>query len=191
MSIIHEALKKVQASLHKQPSVPVEGTAGGQPPGEAIAEGGSSVNSKKPKSSSYFLLIFLALTAAAALWFMGPSIIQSLSKNKTLLDLQKSMKKNPIFPDSPKPAQPLAKIILPPASESTAAEPKNPSAGHSNPVVFNVQGVMTNKGSTVALINGKIYERGEDIGEAKILNIDTDAITILRDGKEETIRVKH
>ncbi len=64
-------------------------------------------------------------------------------------------------------------------------------ADNNNSTTLNIQGVMDGGKSKVALINDKIYEEGDEISGVKILSISVDAITILKDGKEEKIVVRH
>ena len=177
MSIIHEALKKVQANLQNQPPAAPEQITG-QPPAEPAAEKQQAEDKaaqppQKTKTPFPLLitLVFIS-TAIAALWFIVPPTMRHISP--LLNHLRNTIKTYSIVPAAKKPDQPPARIMIP-----------------SVPPVFNVQGVMTNNGSTVALINGKIYERGDELGGAKITGIAAEAITISRNGAEETIPVRH
>ena len=53
-----------------------------------------------------------------------------------------------------------------------------------------MQGILAQGNRTLALINDKIYEEGDEIGNIKIISIESNSITILKDGKEERVRVR-
>lgn len=148
MSIIHEALKKVQA----------RGTSAAIPAVPA-----------KPKGSPLVLmaLLIIAATLAAAAYYY-------FIYNRPVV-------------------VPAATVIAaaPAAAPATTPVPAIAQTEVPTSVILNVQGLMTNNGATVALINGKIYEQGSEINGIKILAIEGNSITVLRDGKEETIRVRN
>lgn len=167
MSIIHEALKKVQANLQKQP-VSEEVTVSASAPLRDAPD--APVSTKK--QSGPFMTVAAVIFLVGALWFSYTQVLKYFPRIKTV---QLSAFK-------PQP-RPLAKVT---ATSTNAASPSDPASS-----TLNIQGIMQNKGATVALINNKIYEAGDEINGIKILTISTEFLTILRDGKEETIEVRH
>ncbi len=95
---------------------------------------------------------------------------------------------NSVFTHPAKP-EPRA-ILIPAAADPTAETSPSPAASSQASVILNVQGTMTNNGSTVALINDKIYEVGEEINGMKISAITANTITVERNGRTETLPIK-
>lgn len=160
MSIIHDALKKVQINFQRKPAPETSFH-------QAIEQ--------NPKKFNFFnasmTLIVLAVCAYFAYsylpkhWDNIPKISITTStpadqKIKTL-----SAKRTPVA---------IAKIS--PDSDSQDG--------------LNLQGILTQNGQTVALINDKIYEEGDEIGRIKILNIEGSGITVLNNGNKEHVRVR-
>ena len=194
MSIIHEALKKVQANLQGLKSDPTPasnvvplGEHITPPPPPRPSQEATAVPSvaERPKtipvatetpaavtkkSQSVLPLILAFAILAAAGWIAYPYIF---GKKPELPKIA--------LPMPQKPPQHLAQVKITPGAESPASNA---------PIVLNIQGVMENNGRTVALIDDKIYEAGDEIAGIKILSIDVEAITVLRNGTEETIRVR-
>ena len=103
--------------------------------------------------------------------------------NKTV-----TSKLTPLIPSNTPKAKPLAKIPLNNQNPSNTNKNSNQPLSTSE---LSIQGIMTNGGQTVALINGKIVEKGDSIEGLKIIDINADEITILQDGKEEKVQVHH
>ncbi len=80
----------------------------------------------------------------------------------------------------------LAQVTIP-APQSTNAKSSKSLPGS---IVLDVQGVMADGNHNVALINGNIYEEGSIINGIKIIKINLNALTIERDGQQETIAVR-
>ena len=172
MSIIHEALKKVQLSLRNRPGAP--DAAAATIVGSMAPE--TSAPAAAPKSFNWPVI----LISLVVLGIGGYLVYQQSSKIPEVRSF--IAKVNPI---PQRPLGPLAKI---PAKTSAAATANTNKQTHDE---FSVQGIMSKNGSTVALINGKIYAKGDSIDGIKITNINEEAITLLRDGQEEKIRVRH
>ena len=177
MSIIHEALKKVQITLRKQTPETIE---------HVSTDGTISVVKKIPeavpapavKSSPRGL----ALIMAAALLVTAGYLFRSHFK---ITDLQRNMPHFQI-------AKPRANRPSPASRPSGPAPTTTPSGNHNAGNNFNIQGVMTNNtGSPVALINNQIYEVGSAINGGKILSIEPETITVSTNGKVERILVHH
>ena len=144
MSIIHDALKKVSASI-------------------AI-----KTEPKEDKKPIFWIPIAVLLIIICGIAFMYKNA-QNLPSLPTLIKI----------------AQPKSKPLV----KSAVAITENKKA--SSPTGLSIEGIVSQKGSTLALINNKIYEVGDDIADAKILAITADGVTILKDGKEETVLVRH
>lgn len=168
MSIIHEALKKVQSSLQKQtPNDNTNAIVSSMTPESDITP--------PPKPINWLLIISSIVLIGVGGYF----IYQQTNKNMPQIR-QLISKAHPA-----KPLGPLAKIT----ATAPALAPTSSNAATADE--FNVQGIMSNNGTTVALINGKIYSIGDSIDGITIADINTNAITLNRDGKEEIIRVRH
>ncbi|MBI3314651.1 MAG: hypothetical protein HYZ86_01740 [Candidatus Omnitrophica bacterium] len=67
-------------------------------------------------------------------------------------------------------------------------EPKaEPRPEHAD--TLNIHGIMSDPNGNVVLIDNGIYAEGDEVQGVKIIKISLDGIVILKDGKEETIRV--
>lgn len=172
MSIIHDALKKVQQSFQRKAS------SNNEPPPEEDKKKFSPLN-----------LFFSLILLGACLYFGYTQLVKHWDRIRLAFDL---------------PNIKLAKIEIPKISVTTSttetktktlsenrtpvpiAEIKTPNAQEN----INIQGILSQGGKTVALINDKIFEEGDVIGNIKILSIDTTGIKVLNNGKEETIRVR-
>lgn len=173
MSIIHDALKKVQQSFQRKAS----SNSGEQPPEE------------EKKKFSPLNLFFSLVLLGACLFFGYTQLLKHWDRIRLAFDL---------------PNIKLAKIEIPKISLTTStpetktktlsenrtpvpiAEIKTPNTQEN----INIQGILSQGGKTVALINDKIYEEGDVIGSIKIISIDTTGIKVLNNGIEETIRVR-
>ena len=159
MSIIHEALKKVQNSLQDKISSPPR-VGGAEPLTVAPAEGGAKSG---PKSGWKVIVLVLS---AVAVWTAGYVYWQDAS--------------------SPAPHPSVSKIEPPRPVHFNAAplpllEPKADT--------LNIHGIMSDPNGNVVLIDNGIYAEGDEVQGVKIIKISFDGIVILKDGKEETIQV--
>jgi len=165
MSIIHEALRKVQANLQKQPQpVTKPASVAGAPP--AVP---APVPVQVKRSPRILILLASGIIFAAAAYFIYTQYYSQI-------------KIHVIVPAAHTAAQLLPQKTVVPVQHPVVDAPAD---------ALTVQGIMTNNGSTVALINGSIYEKGDEINGVKIIGITADAVTISRDGKEESIQIKH
>ncbi len=192
MSIIHDALKKVQQGLNsksgetgviEEPVQEIEVLPPANP---------SSTEEKPPEQNKFktFLAILCALVITAGSLFY---IWQQLQINvpKVQVFTRNSINKliHKIKPND-KPAGPvelksLAQLTI------TPEKSKNSTAGKPAPVTFNIHGIMANGTGNLALINDQVYEAGDMIDGAKITKINLDSITIINNGEEQTIPVKN
>ncbi len=162
MSIIHEALKKVQQSM----SIP---QAKSEEMVEVLTVPSPNIPNKRP-SSLFLLTIGLIVLVGTGLYFSIPfrsSYLSLQSKPAVTARPNINVHTNTHPPVQAPNAPPVSLLAL-----------------------FNLQGVMADGRHSVALINGNIYEEGALVNGARIIRIDLDSVTIERNGKQETISVK-
>ncbi len=177
MSIIHDALKKVQDNFNRK-AVPPESAPVNNVPEE---------QEKKPFSFFNAFLAFILL--CVCLFFGYNQLLKHWDNIRMAFDL---------------PNVKLKKIEIPKISISTSdsketktrtlSENRTPVAmakikPNNAQETLNVQGILRQGDKTVVLINDKIYEEGDEIGNIKITQIESYGITVLNEGKEEQIRV--
>ncbi len=195
MSIIHEALKKVQNSFMRKKQAPEADANGGNGGGLYAQQPPQPQDAPKKPKTSIFTSIIVLLVVLGSILYLYKQVVQYLPEIKKTFNIPDvKLKEIPLpsltvkFAKTPKPAQvppsqPLAKVKADPNAAVNSSD-----AAFQN--VLNIQGVMTQGGVTVALINDKIYEAGDEVSGIKILSITSNAITLLRSGKEETIKVR-
>ena len=82
--------------------------------------------------------------------------------------------------------QPLVQVnVAPVPPPETKAEPKPEYTD-----TLNIHGIMSNPKGNLVLIDNGIYAEGDKVQDIKIVKITLDGLVVLRDGKEETIRVE-
>lgn len=173
MSIIHDALKKVQENFTRKVA-PAPDPSG--PPPE-----------KEPKKVSPLSILFAIILVLVCLYFGYNQLLKNWDRIRIAFDL---------------PNVKLQKIEIPKITVSTPTDSKPKTLSENRTPVpmakiqtenqenLNIQGVLTQGNSTVVLINDKIYEEGDEINGIKIVSIDSVSVTILKNGKEENIRVR-
>lgn len=164
MSIIHEALKKVQQSM----SIP-------QAKSEEMVEVLTSPDKKIAQHplSPFLVAMGLVILVAAGLYFINMQKFAHLPLHwRGLTTKQVSLAK---------PAVAAIPAVKMPQVPNAPPPPLDP---------FNLQGVMADGSHSVALINDNIYEEGALVNDARIIKIGLDSVTIERNGKQETISVK-
>ncbi len=210
MSIINDALKKLQAQLsHAQvqsadiqssgPSAPL--TASQQAGFEPAPSLYSSSNAPQPKpaekSSGSKLAIILGLlcllTALFAPIVNKQSVIGMLltkiPKRATVATAQPIQitppKPAPIVNTTPAPEQkqqPIQQIV-----KNLTAPITKPQINTSSRIIIN--GIMTRGEDNLALIDGQVYEEGEVVDGVKILKITPKGVTVLDNGEERFVKV--
>jgi hypothetical protein len=199
MSIIHDALKKIQQGQQTPPkndetplfASPIK-PAEQEPPAIELSA------PKKNKTTS-------ALAVICALVFTIGALIFCYRQMNTYFPQLKRAAKSSFYklihkkeiPDfktkAPQDLVPLAKITvnppkpLSPSNVSTIAT----TAQHGLPVTLSIHGVMSNGSGTLVLINDSVYQEGDDVDGVKIVKISLNSITVINNGKEETIYVKN
>ncbi len=164
MSIIHEALKKVQKNLQENQDKTSPSFLSGDYSAQAVRTAKAMTAAVWP--------IALLIAIGAALWLSFP-----------LWQKFPAAAPAAVPPDLPPEQTPEPVVVQP-----TVAPPPAPALPEPVHLIINIQGIMDNNGTAVALINNKIYEVGDEIEGLKILAITENRITVLKNGKEETIR---
>ena len=196
MSIIHDALKKVQQGLNFKPEeVPVSPptaapSASGYlyetpppietlPPSEAADQKPPIKNKiKSTLAATCALLITVAITIAA-----GEYIYQQFQNN--IPTVQRFAKKSFLLIHKKMSPKTRPSADLKPLAQLTIAT-KSPT-----PVTLDIHGIMSNESGNLVLINDQVYQEGDEIDGAKITKINLDSIKVINNGVEQTILVKN
>jgi len=200
MSIINDALKKVQKNLNTRveetpapqptrpqaptgylyaapPPPPVEPPIQKEPPGKAKP-------SVPQKINSLLALICAAMITIACFGFLFLQFKKNMPKfnrwvTTSYLKWAPKTSKSGFINKFARDLKPLAHLTInPPPTSKTAA-----------PVTLDIHGVMANGTSNLVLINNEIYQEGDEVEGVKIVKIDMDVITVNNKGVEQTIRV--
>jgi hypothetical protein len=214
MSIIHDALKKVQQGLSSKsekieviPPAPQPTNASAYiydtpPKVEQLPPSSQETNNPKPpfqnKIKSILAMCLAMAITAGSLFFVYQQFRNYIPR------AQKYVKKSfyklihkedlPDFKNrAPEDLKPLAQLTINPPMEvsSGTTNPSSPLKPPA-PITLNVHGIMSDtKGGNLALINDQVYQEGDEVEGAKIVKIDLDSITVIINGTEQTIRVKN
>jgi hypothetical protein len=177
MSIIHDALKKVQKSMQKNPDTSTPTTSS-----EGFIETLSSPESQQKSSSAQWIPTLVLVTLAVG----GAFLYLRMQKNHQPKHLAEIVTAAPVKVAPPKVVS--TPVPTPPASTTPA--PVAPTPAAKPKPVLNIQGVMAQGSKNVALINDGIYEEGSVVEGQKILKISLNAITVEHDGHQEIIPIK-
>jgi len=202
MSIIHDALKKVQQQLTppspKTDDIQIQTPTTDEEPVEYL-DSTAPIAPPKPKppiknkiQSMYVVtctvLITLAVTIASGTYIYQQCQndipkVQNLAKKS--FDKLIHKKELPEFkPLAPPPLKSLAQLTVNPATTKT------PSPTKLEPITLDIHGIMANASGNLVLINDQVYQEGDEIDGTKIVKINLDSITVLNNGTEQTIPVK-
>ena len=203
MSIIHDALKKVQQSLDpKTDETQIRSSAVTEtgpaylyetPKIEDLPQAGQqTANKESPMKnkikSTLVLSAAIVITVASALYiyqqfqndipkinsFAKKSFYKLINKEEPLAFANKA----------PGDLKALAQLTINPSAGSKMA---NPPA----PIILNIHGVMSNGSNNLVLINDQVYQEGDEVDGAKIVKINLNSITVINNGVEQTIPVKN
>ena len=215
MSIIHDALKKVQQKLASKTNE-IEIIPSTKPPqtgylyandtkAETAPQDGqqntdqqnTNQQDTEPKSpvknkikSIFALSIAIAITVASLAYIYKQfqnSIpkVQKLAKSSFYKLINK--KEVPEFKTKPpEELKPLAKITI-----STPASPASNTLKPPAPTTLNIHGIMSNGTGNLVLINDQVYQEGDEVDGAKIVKISLKSITVINNGVEQSIPVKN
>ena len=207
MSIIHDALKKVQRGLNAKnnrkstiaPAAPAAVSdyiyakpAQDEELSETAIETIPSANPFKRVFRSILIIAISVLVSGGSLFFLYQQYNNYLPKNSSTISRSSygAAHQNTAVVSRPKASsadlKPMAQITIPPAeSDSTAASQA------AAPVTLNIHGVMANGSSVLVLINDQVYQEGDTVDGARILKINLNSITVDINGNEQTIPVKN
>ena len=202
MSIIHDALKKVQrglASSKSDKTPPYQQTETQKntgylyatPPAEdstqveqlAVAPKKSLQNKIKSLVAFICAMAIIVFSVRYALEQFKkdiPQVKRLATKSFYKLINKKDL---PVFKTkAPKDLKPLAQLTV-----NSPAVPNTPQVPA--PLNLKIHGIMANGSSNLVLINDDVYQEGDEVEGAKIVKINLNSITLLNNGKEETIRI--
>lgn len=216
MSIIHDALKKVQQSLSpKKDEAPKDQPVNTQQNTEYIyattpvehltpAKEQAPVQAPEDKSNikngikSFFAILCALAITIGSIWYLYQQyrnyIPQAQRKLKTSFYKLIHKTEVPEFKaKKPEELKPLAQITINPVPSTTATTNGTtvPALPSQAPITLDVHGIMANTTGNLALINDQVYQEGDSVGGAKIIKIDLNSITVNINGTDETIHVKN
>jgi len=198
MSIIHDALKKIQQGQGtKDDKIWEPEKHDGEPPIEHLP-------TSPKKARSVLVLLFAIAFFLGALAFSYKQLYPYLYKyvksaKSSFYKLIHKEEPPPFKTKATKDLVPLARIIVnppkilnPPGPTNTAGPVNTTGAAKPNPPeTFSIHGVMSNGSNNLVLINDQVYQEGDEVNGIKIVKIDLDYIKVINNGTEETIRVKN
>ncbi len=184
MSIIHDALKKVQASTPQHPPAAPDQP---QPPvnGEPAAEHGDNFITP---------LWITALCAIVAIFAIATS--QLTPKNTPLRPKPARVTLPQAAPQLPSPEKAPAPLQASPAVTPPAPAPVTQPAAQqardmNDPLgTVRIEGVMDMGGKKAILINGNIYEAGQMLYGRTIVDISFDTLTVMENGQKRTLPIR-
>lgn len=187
MSTIHDALKKVEKNMNPsdpagpQPPQPQRPRNPFNPPFQPVS---TQPQKKRPKSSPIMKKI-LGQTAAFLILFvligllikLAPPVLKELNIPVPKLTAIRL----PSFKQAKQTPAPQARAIPAPAAAARVSY-------HDSELIL--QGIMAVGNSYSALINGKIYETGENLRGMTITEISKNTVTLKKeDGTEQILRL--
>ncbi|MBF0570367.1 MAG: hypothetical protein HQL12_00705 [Candidatus Omnitrophica bacterium] len=212
MSIIHDALKKVQQSLTSKNAEPENPPSGTTQKGDTYLYAPSPVEDITPaadqksaeiktavfkKIKFLFNLICVVLIMTGAVWYLYQQFKNEIPRAKRLA--KKSFyqlihkEELPDFKNkTPEDLKPLGQItVKPPMSPRSDTAPTANTPPMAAPVTLKIHGIMSNATGNLALINNQVYQEGDEVAGAKIIKINFDSVTVNINGTEKTIFVKN
>ena len=203
MSIIHEALKKVQDGLTPKVEETTVDSSTTQNAAAHLFEtplaietlpraGQQTINPPTlmtNKIKSFFTLICAIVITVASALYIYQQFQNDIPKVKVLA--KKSFYKlihKEVPPDfktkAPVDLKSLATLTINQSPSSSTAKPLAP-------ITLNIHGIMANASGNLVLINDQVYQEGDSVDGAKIVKINLDSITVINNGTEQTILVKN
>jgi len=173
MSIIHDALKKIQTQSPGANNLEPAPAAATSNPNEQASDN-STDTTKKPLI--ILMAVVLSITVVIILAILYKLASDTTQHAKPAFTLTAISAWNPIkFRDKAKSLKTQKPETLPP--EQIAAG-------------LRIEGVMNMGGKMTTLINGDVYEEGQRVNDKIISEITFDSVTILDNGKKKTLRTK-
>jgi len=183
MSIIHDALKKVQQNMQDKPN-----SSAAEQSAETIEVLPSA---KKRLSVKNILLILLSIAVISlSIYFI---LLEINRQYPRLLPFNPSKISLPALKrtQASKPLPHVAAAAAPaPLSTPTTTSITDTPTAEKPAFVLTIQGVMASGNHHIALINNKVYEVGSIIDGRKIVEISLNAVTIEYEGKQQEIPIK-
>lgn len=161
MSIINDALKKVQQNLEWRKKIISTDTSMSKPP-------------TKEKFSHISQMIILGSFLGSVLIFI--LIFTLYPKHKAIISTTDSKERSSV--------EKAVTALIPSLSSTPKPLPETKSSTAKNRVIgLTLNGIIQMDGGYVALINNKIVKEGDAIGEKKILKIDEKQVKIFNNGE--------
>jgi len=198
MSIIHDALKKVQQKLAPKSDTTETNPAAAPtaldnlyvtpPLIETLPQAGQEPEGKKsPKKLDSGNVIVLCIALAV----IGGSGYYLYYQFKDDIPKVNNFAKKEfykiVYKKEPPPAfKTKAQADLKPLAQLTITPTKT-----SSPITLNIHGIMANATGNLALINDQVYQEGDEVDGAKIIKINLDSIIVDVNGSQQTVYVKN
>ncbi len=194
MSIIHDALKKVQQTNRVEAPTP--------PPSPPPAP--ESVHQPQPAGDKDKISIPLLIAVICAVIAMIFAALPQFMPRKNLSrPAPENMPAQPRVTTRPAPepvmtATPSSDAMSKAIADAMSAPampapmpPATPKAFDPNDPISSIQieGVMEQDGKKVALINGNVYEEGQTIYNRIISEITFDSLTVMENGQKRTVPI--
>ncbi|MCB9757284.1 MAG: hypothetical protein H6753_02525 [Candidatus Omnitrophica bacterium] len=182
MSIIHEALKKVQSersgntnAQNNPATTPKQSPSNSTTYSTILKTPLITNNSWSINKLLWSLLLFILLSFTLYnLYSYNVRITKIAATDSDILSVQSLVNQNTNSNHPPAITDPAARIPMPP----------QPKKGE-----LILSGVVKMDGKNFALINNEFYETGETVEGAKITRITTDSVDILQKNKLRTIKI--
>ncbi len=197
MSIIHDALKKVQQGLGPKSTVTETASAYlyETPPKIEI------LPPMKNKIKSLFILSCATVITGASILYIYQQFQNDIPKvngfaKKSFYKLIDKEGPPAFKTKAPEDLKALGQLTVNPPKPPIPSIATKPPAilNTADPIAFitlNIHGVMSDGPNNVVLINDQVYQEGDEVNGVKIIKISLNSITVINNGKEETIRVKN
>ncbi len=196
MSIIHDALKKVQKT---NPAWPTQATGSVQAPLHQSRTGKETDKINIP-------LLVAAICAVVAMLFAALPHFAPKKDLSPAKAVARELNKPWTAPEpSPSTIKPPSNILIKavtgavaipsvpaPVRDQSSPEPKVQKPADPNDPLSSIQieGVMDMGGKKVVLINGNVYEEGQTIYGRIIMQITFDTFSVIENGKKRTFPIK-
>ncbi len=170
MSIINDALKKVQQNLDRQKKVPA----------------GISTPLTKPAPKERFSDIAEAFIIAS---FLGSLLVLGTF---FFLGPKKKALPPPVVDENTSTAEKAPENLIPPPAAPTPPSIPSGNAGEAKNRVFGMtlNGIVKMGEEYVALINNKIVREGDVVGARKVLRIEKDQVKVFDRGETVILKLK-
>jgi len=203
MSIIHDALKRVQQGLapktddsQANPSPTTQNASAYiyDTPSKVENLPQTDQQTIKPRSAiknkikSIFALCCAIAITVTSIVYIYQQVQYAAPKAQTFAksSFYKLIHKKEHFDfktTPPKELKPLAQLTITPPTSSSTTKP-------GVPITLNIHGIMSNGTGNLVLINDQVYQEGDEVDGTKIVKINLNSITVINNGTEQTINVK-